>query len=135
MRKAIVTCAFVGVFGFVFTAAEKPPADYSKAMKDIGTAAMTVNKAMAEQNYEVVSKSATAMIETFPVIEKYWTGKAEDGVKLAKAATKAAGDLRALADIKSGDGVAEALKDLTAACGQCHMAHREALPDGTFEIK
>ncbi len=135
MRTVFVTGAFIGVFGLVFIAAEKPPDDYSKAMKDIGAAATAANKAMTEQNYEAVSKSAVAIINAFPVVEKYWTGKADDGVKLSRTAVKAAGDLRALADIKSSDGVADAMKDLTAACGQCHMAHRERLPDGTFEIK
>jgi hypothetical protein len=135
MRKALVTCMFAGVFGFVLTAAEKPPMAYSKAMKDIGMAAMGLDKAVADNDYDTVSKSAAVMVDAFAAVEKYWTGKADDAEKLAHAAGKAAGDLRAMADIKSGEGIGIAVKDLTATCAQCHMAHREALPDGTFEIK
>ena len=134
-RLAIVTCGLVGVFGLAVMAAEKPPDSYSKAMKDIGAAAMSIDKATAAGDYDAVSKSAGAIVDAFPVVEKYWTGKAEDAVMLAQAAAKAAGDLRAVAGLQSSEGVAFSAKELTAACTQCHMAHREALPDGTFQIK
>jgi cytochrome c556 len=137
MRKtwALVTCGFIGVFGLAGLTAEKPPDDYSKAEKGIGAAAQTLTMAIKAEDFDTVSTSAGTIVDAFPVVEKYWTGKAEDAVKFAQAAAKAAADLRAVAALKSSDGVAYSAKELTDACQQCHAAHREMLPDGSFQIK
>ena len=131
----IVTGSFIGLFGLAVMAAENPPDDYSKAMKDINAAVARIDKAMAAGDFDTIGKSAGTIVDTLPVVEKYWTGKAEDGVMFAQAAAKVAGDLRAVAGLQSTDGVAFSAKELAAVCTQCHMAHREALPNGTFQIK
>ena len=43
---ALVTCGSIGVFGLTVITAEKPPDDYSKAMKGIGAAAENLTKAI-----------------------------------------------------------------------------------------
>lgn len=133
-QLTMVTCGIVVTFGLGAMAAEKPPEFYSKAMKDIGAAAMTIEKATASEDYDSVSKSAAAIIDAFPPIEKYWMGK-EDAIKFVQTASKAAADLRVMAGIQSKEGVAYSAKELAAVCTQCHMAHREAQADGTFLIK
>ena len=137
MRKAwpLVACGWVGVFGLAVMTAEKPPDEYAKAMKSIDAAAQNLTKAIQAQDFDAVSTNAGAIVDVFPVVEKYWTGKAEDAVELARTAAKSAGDLRAVAGLKSIEGVAYAMEQLTDTCMQCHAAHREMLPDGSFQIK
>lgn len=137
MRKgwALVTCGFMGMFGLAVMTAEKPPDQYSKAMKDIGAALESANKAIQAQDLDAVSKNAGLIVEAFPVVENYWTGKDSDAVKLVQAASKAASDMRVAAGLQSSDGVAYSAKELADVCTQCHTAHRETLPDGSFLIK
>jgi len=134
-RLALVTCGFVGIFGLAVMTAEKPSEEYSKAMKDIGAGMQAANKAIQAQDYEAVSKNAATIIDAFPVIEKYWAGKSEDAVKMVRKAAKAASDMRVAAGLNSAEGVAYSAKELGETCAPCHTAHRERLPDGTFEIK
>ena len=54
---------------------------------------------------------------------------------LAQSGAKGAADLEAAAKAKNEDGVAAAQKAVGSTCAACHMAHRERLQDGTFEIK
>ena len=80
-------------------------------------------------------QGAEALIFDQPV-KKYWTDKADsDAVRLATAAEKAAADLRVAAGLQSMEGIDYSAKELTDYCAQCHKAHREQLPDGTFQIK
>ena len=138
MRKGLAfgTLGLNALFWIAVTAAEKPSEQYSKAMKDIGAAAASVTKAIPAEDFDTVSKNATSIIEAFPVIRKYWTDKADgDAVRSVVAAEKAAADLRVAAGLKSSDGVDYSAKELTEICTQCHTAHREQLPDGSFQIK
>jgi cytochrome c556 len=137
MRRewALVTCGFVALFGIAVMTAEKPSEEYSKAMKSIGAASQNITKAIAADDFDTVEKNTVTIIEAFPPVEKYWTGKADDAMKLVKAAQTAAADLRVVAGLKNPDGVAFSAKELTDTCAACHTAHRERLPDGTFQIK
>lgn len=56
-------------------------------------------------------------------------------MKLASDGAKAAADLETAAKAKSEEGVTAAQRAVGAVCAACHMAHRERLQDGTFEIK
>jgi hypothetical protein len=132
---ALATCGFIGMLGLVVMTAEKPPDEYSQAMKNIGAAAQSANTAIQAQDFDMVSKNAASIIEAFPVVEKYWNGKAADAVQLVHTASKAASDMRVAAGLQSSEGVAYAAKELNGTCMQCHTAHRETLPDGSFQIK
>jgi hypothetical protein len=131
----LITCGVVILFAFGAGAAEKPPAEYAKAMKDIDAAAQKIDKAMKADDYESVSKSSDEMIEPLKIVQTYWTGKSDDAVTMTEDTAKASIDLTVSADLKSAEGVAFAAKQLAATCDKCHTAHRESLPDGSFEIK
>ena len=137
MRNGIALAGwgFMCVFGLTVLGAETPPADYSKAMKDIDAATQSLQKALAAEDFDTVTKGAVIIIAAFPVIEKYWTGKDASAVKWAQMGGRAAIDMRVTAGLKSVEGVAYSVKQLTDTCAQCHGAHREALPDGSFQIK
>jgi hypothetical protein len=132
MRVALV---FAAVFGLQVRAADKPPADYQKAMKDLGAFAQGIDKAVMADDFDAVAKYATAVQADFELVEKYWTGKAKDAVEIAQNGGKAAADLGVVAGLKSHEGIVYSAKQITDLCATCHMAHRETMPDGTFQIK
>jgi len=134
-RQIIVTTGLIGLLGLVAFAADNPPEDYAKAMKDMGAAVARIDKATAAGDFDTIGQSAGTIVDSLPVVEKYWTGKADDAVMFAQSAAKMAGDLRAVAGLQSADGVAFSAKELAAVCTQCHTAHRETLANGTFQIK
>lgn len=137
MRKGwtLVMCGGVGLLSLTVWASEKPPADFANAMKISAAAQAAATKAMKDENFEVVESEAAKIVEAFPVIEKYWSIRAPDVVPMARVASKAASDLRVSAQQRSVEGLEYSYKDLVAACKNCHDAHRETMPDGTFEIK
>ena len=130
----LVTLAFVGALGFTARAADKPPADYVAAMQAIAAAQDAANKAIKAEDLDAVEKQAGNIVDAFPVVERYWASKS-DVLPLARTAAKAASDLRVSAQQRSLEGVDYSAKELAAACTKCHDAHREKMPDGTFQIK
>jgi cytochrome c556 len=123
--------AGIGVY-----AGEKPPEAYVALMKEVGTGSQSLRQAVEAKNYETVGTTAGSLKGTFTKVEAFWTErKVDDAIGFAKSATKAATDLQAAATAKDDAAVAAAAKTLTSTCGSCHTAHRERLPDGSFEIK
>lgn len=131
----LITCGGIGLLGLTIWASEKPPADFANAMRVSAAAKAAAAKAMQAEEYDEVEKQAAAIVEAFPVIEKYWSARSPDVLPMARVASKAASDLRVSAQQRSLEGMEVSAKDLTAACTACHDAHRQAMPDGTFEIK
>ena len=88
------------------------------------------------KDYDAIAKDAATLKANFTKIEAFWTAKkVDDATNFAKAAGKAAADLETAAKAKNDAGIAAAQMALTPNCAGCHMAHRERLPDMTFEIK
>ena len=137
MRKGwtLVMCGGVGLLGLTVWASEKPPAEFANAMKISAAAQAAATKAMKDENFEEVEKQAAMIVEAFPAVEKYWAVRAPDVLPMVRVASKAASDLRVSAQQRSVEGLEYSSKDLTEACTTCHAAHREKMPDGTFEIK
>jgi hypothetical protein len=127
----------VCILGFAFTllAAEAPPEEYAKAMKDIGTATQNLQKALAAEDFDGVTKNAVVMIDAFPKVEKYWMGKDPNAVKWAQTGGRAVTEIRVAAGLRSVEGIEYSAKQLTDSCQQCHATHREAQADGSFQIK
>src|SRR5438477_563215 len=90
----VMTLALVGAMAMALRAAEKPSADYQKAMKDLGAVAAAEAKPGAHEDMDLARKSAATAKDAFGVVEKFWNAKGvADAVKLAEAGTKAAQDL------------------------------------------
>jgi hypothetical protein len=122
--------------GVVVLAAEKPPAEYQSAMKAIGAAQASLRGNVTSKNYEGVVRDAATMKASFGTAERFWSARnVQDALGHAKAAAKAAADLEAAATARNDEGIAAAQRAVMSTCMNCHMAHRERLPDGTFEIK
>jgi hypothetical protein len=116
--------------------AEKPPAEYQSAMKELAAARMSLRNNVTARSYEGVAKDAAALKSSLSTAEHFWTGRnVQAAIEFAKAGLKGAADLEAAANAKNDEGIAAAQKAIGGACMGCHRAHRERLPDGTFEIK
>jgi mono/diheme cytochrome c family protein len=128
-------CALV-VLGLTVSANEKPPESYQKAMKDLGAANQSLRNNVTAKDYDAIAKDAATFKASFAVAQAFWNGKqVEDAIKLAQDGAKAAAELETAAKAKDEEGVAAAQRAVGATCAACHMAHRERLQDGTFEIK
>ena len=135
-RVGFPVLVLVGVFGIAAIAADKPPDSYQMAMKDLGAFAQGIGKAVSDNDYAAIQKYSTSAVNAFAVAETFWKGKADkDAVKLAQDGGKMAADLGVAAGLMSAEGVAYAAKGATDVCMNCHAAHRERMPDGTFQIK
>jgi hypothetical protein len=131
----LVTAFLVGVFGLATSASEKPPDTYKQAMQNLNAFSTGIDKAVTDENYDNVARLGQSARDAFGVAEKYWTGKSADASQLAQKGGKAAADLVVMAGIKSQEGAAFAAKEAREGCMTCHAAHREQVPDGSFEIK
>ena len=125
MRKALFPILFVGLFALPIGAQDD--ATYQTYMK---TVAANFGPLRNAPDNAAAKAPATTLADTFEKVAAFWKAhNAPDAVMFAENARDAA---RAIAD-GTGDKAANTMK-LQAACGGCHMAHREgAAPN--FKIK
>jgi hypothetical protein len=135
-RVTVFAVCAVVVLGLTVRANEKPSEAYQKAMKDLAAANMTLRTALPAKDYDAIAASAATFKASFSTALAFWTAKkADDAIGLAQSGAKAAADLETAARAKNEEGVQAAARAAGATCAACHMAHRERLPDMTFEIK
>ena len=137
MRRTLVWAVIVAAFGLSALANEKPPAPFQAAMRENGATMQKLAKDVEAKDYDAVAASAAIFKCNFAgPVGKYWTdAKNDDGLKKCTDAYNAADGLEKAAKSRNDMAVADARKSLQSSCGSCHMAHREQLPDKTFEIK
>jgi hypothetical protein len=133
-------------------ASEKPPESYQKAMKSIQASTTKLRSDVKDIKYDELQKDALDLREGFMVALEYWKEKkADDAIKLAQDGIKATQDLEAAAKAQNYQNVMQAqnsisggnnlaftgvgAESLPGVCVGCHLAHRQRMPDGTFEIK
>jgi hypothetical protein len=144
----LAVCAAV-VLGLSLRASEKPPEAYQKAEKALNTANNTLRNNVKSIDYAGLEKDAATLKASFAVMLEYWQSKkADDAVKFVEDGIKAAGDLETAAKAMNYNGVLAAQNAvvgsnglafeggaLPGVCVGCHMAHRQRMPDGSYEIK
>jgi cytochrome c556 len=134
MRKTIVLPILLAL-GLAVCVVAQTDAEYSGWMKDIAKSKGGVKKAIDSKSNSDVAEGATHMAGLFKQVGAFWAKKnASDAVTIAKNAETASNDLAAAA--KAGDDakMASSFQAVGAACGACHMAHRDGSP-GSFTIK
>jgi hypothetical protein len=131
---------------------EKPSAAYQKAEKDLNAATTALRSNVKDIKYDALQQDALAMRAAFNVMLDFWKEKkAEDAIKLAQDGIKGTEELEAAAKAMNYQGVMQAqnaisggnnlafvgvgAESLPGVCVGCHLAHRQRLPDGTYEIK
>lgn len=133
--KAVAVSAAV-IVGLTVMANEKPTPEYQTAMKNMGAATQGMRGDVTNKDYAAIEKHAATYKASFTVANAFWTAKkADDAIKLTNDGLKGAADLDAAAKAKNDEGIAMAQRGIGATCRGCHMAHREQLPDMTYEIK
>jgi len=137
MRRTLMLVPVLAVFGLTVFGNEKPPADFQAAMRENGAALQKLAKDVEAKDYDAIATGAATLKKNYMgVIGKYWTDKKnEDGLKKCTDAFQAADGLEKAAKSKSDASIADSRKAVQSSCGACHTAHREQLPDKTFEIK
>ena len=132
------TFVAVAGFGLSLAANDKPTPEFQNIMKSNAATngAMGLRAHITAKDYDAIAKDAATFKENFSKIEAFWTQKkVDDAIKLAKTGHEGAEDLEKAAKAKDDAGIMAAQMKIGATCGGCHMAHREQLPDKTFEIK
>jgi cytochrome c556 len=86
--------------------------------------------------FEPVEKDASTLKAAFAVTLEFWTAKkVRDAIQMAQDAVSDATTLERAAKAKHYDGVVAAEGAVLGACEPCHAAHRQPIPNGSFEIK
>jgi len=134
MRLAGLSLLVVGMSAF---ANEKPSADFREAMRENGAALQKLAKDVEAKDFDAIAAGAGTLKKNFSgPIGKYFTDKKmEDALKQCTAAFQASDGLEKAAKAKNEMQVADARRAVQGSCGACHMAHREQLPDKSYEIK
>ena len=135
-RVSLLTFALA--LGLTVFANEKPTTEFQTIMKSNAATngAMGLRAHIAAKDYDAIAKDAATFKENFTKVEAFWTQKkVDDAIRFAKTAHEAAEDLEKAARAKDDAAIMAAQMKLAPNCGGCHMAHREQLPDKTFEIK
>ena len=137
-KLAVVAVCAAVVFGLTVRASEKPTTEFQDLMKSNAAAngPMGLRGHIPAKDYDAIAKDAATLRANFAKIETFWTArKVDDAINFAKAGGKAAADLEAAAKAKNDGAITAAQMALAPNCGGCHMAHREQMPDKSYEIK
>jgi len=126
----ILSLTFAGLMLAAITspAAEKPPADHVKWMKDLGAQMGAIRKGSD------VAKNATDMQATLKLVGAFWKTRSSDiAMKSCGESFKGAAAVAKAGDDK--EALAAGMKMIGAGCKGCHDAHREKISDTESLIK
>lgn len=140
MRKRIGWSLVVGavLFSFGVMANEKPTPEFQDLMKSNSAAngPTGLRAHVPAKDYEAIAKDAAILKANYAKISAFWTKKnVDDAIAFAKDGGLAAAALETAANAKDDAGITAAMAKLAPTCAGCHTAHREQLPDKTYEIK
>jgi hypothetical protein len=127
------------VTGFVLLAASvllaQSDSDYQGWMKAIAGSNGAMQKAIEAKNGTAAATEAQKLEDLFKQVEEFWAKRnTADAVDFAKRAQGIAASVGKSATAGNLDQAAMEAKSIGAACGGCHMAHRERTDSG-FKIK
>ncbi len=148
-KLAVLAVCAIALFGLSVRASEKPAEAYQKAEKDLNVTNNSLRNDVKSIDYPGLEKDAVALKASFAVMLEFWQQKGvDDAVKFIQTGMTAAGDLQTAAKAMNYDGVLAAQnavagsngvafvgEALPGVCVGCHLAHRQRMPDGTYEIK
>lgn len=128
MRILSLTFAGLMLAAITSPAAEKPPADHVKWMKDLGAQMGAIRKGSD------VAKNATDMQATLKLVGAFWRTRSSDiAMKSCGESFKGAAAVAKAGDDK--EALAAGMKMIGAGCKGCHDAHREKISDTENLIK
>jgi len=108
--------------------------DYSVAMKEIGVQSAALRRAATSE--DDAADAARHLESLFKEVQSYWQGKkVTDATAAAGVALSSAQDVLKAVAAHDMDAASQAAQKLSGTCNSCHTAHRNRLPDGSFEMK
>ena len=133
MRLICILAGTVAMVAGILFAQSDP--EYQSWMKTVAATNQSLQKNLAAKNASGVSEDATKLANTFKEVEGFWQKRnTTDAANIAKQAQTAAAAVSKDATSGNMEQAATDAKTLAAACGECHMAHREKAESG-FKIK
>jgi cytochrome c556 len=126
---ALLLVASAGVF------ADEATDAYSKLMKPAAAANGAMQKNV-DGDLAMAATNAKDVQMAFAKIEDFWAKRGTaDAQMFAKNVQMVAADVESAAKAGNKEAASAAAKKIGANCGGCHMAHRDKLPDGSFQLK
>jgi cytochrome c556 len=133
---ALVMAVGLVAFGLSVMANEKPSADYQNVMKSNGATAAALRMHMLAKDYDAILADALTLENNYARTLAYWqVKKVFDATEFAADGARGVAALETAAKAKNDEGITAAQNTIAGTCSGCHMAHREQLPDQSFEIK
>ena len=148
MRGKLTVLVALFVFVLPLRANEKPGEAYQKAEQGLQAANNSLRNHVKNIDYPGLQKDAEAFKASFTVMLAY--SKVPDAITFIRDGIKGAEALDVAASAMNYDGTLAAQNALVGSngvafvgessalpgvCVGCHLAHRQRMPDGTFEIK
>jgi cytochrome c556 len=139
---AVAVCATV-LTGLIARANEKPSDAFQQAMKAISAASAKlradvtqIEKDGAYPDYNPIDADVAGLRAPLTVALQFWQEKrVDDAIAKTQAVMKYVDELETARKEKNYDSLMTAAAEIGKSCGGCHAAHREKLPDGSYEIK
>ena len=125
--------------GPTLRAADTPPADVVKAMKDAAAFVQEMSTPQAELDFAKARFYVPVVRDAFAVVERYWLDRNQDGksfkdIELAEEMVTLGSDMGVAANLQNAEDVRWAVQTLGERCQVCHDRRREMGPEG-FLIK
>jgi cytochrome c556 len=134
MKRSLLLFACMSALSL--TAVAQDDATFQGWMKTIGGTGGSLRKNLEAKNADGASADATKLKEVMMQVENYWKKKGvEDATKISQTASTAYGEVATDAAAGKFDEASASLKQASATCAACHMAHREKAADGTYKMK
>ena len=109
---------------------------YRLLMRPAAAANMALQRVVMEGDLAAVATNATGLQAAFARIEAFWTQRGTaDAMQFAKNVQAVGKEVQDAATAGNREATVAAAGRIAANCGSCHMAHRERLPDGSFQLK
>ena len=134
IRVCLCACAVL-LMASAAVFADELTDEYKMLMQPAAAANMAMQRAV-QTDLAATAKAAADAQAAFAKIEEFWTKRGTaDAIGFAKNVQAAAKEVETAATAGNKDAAVAAAGKIMANCGGCHMAHRERLPDGTFQLK
>ncbi len=140
MRAFLLATILLLPAALTLRAADPPPEDFRKAMRDAAAFMQEMGQPGAEADFARAKQYVPIVRDAFAVVERYWLDRNQGGayfkdIALAEEMIKLASDMGVAANLQSAEGVRWAVRTLGERCATCHEVRREPGPDGGFLIR
>jgi len=130
-KIALTVCLAAGLIGaFGLLAAEDPPPEHVKWMKDLGSSVGQIRKGVD------VEANANKLVTISADVKTWWAKRPSDvAAKACDQVVEGAKQIAIAAKAEDKAGIGAGQKMIGAGCKSCHDVHREKISDTESKIK